>query len=90
MANEDVPGEGAIPSDPHAPDTGLFQIQYGPNGACRIVLVDEGSPSSLPRVIATLTLPAEEADELARMLEPGRRRQMWKDMADQAAKGAQH
>lgn len=90
MADGDVTGDGPIGGDPDTPDTGLFQIQYGPNGACRIVLVDEGSTSGLPRVIANLTLPAEEADELARMLEPGRRRQMWQEMADQAAKGAQH
>lgn len=90
MADADVPGEGIVPSDLDTPDTGLFQIQYGPNGACRIVLIDEESPSGLPRIIGTLTLLPEDADELARMLEPGKRRQMWQQMADQVAKGAQH
>ncbi|MHC2090398.1 hypothetical protein [Methylobacterium sp. CM6244] len=90
MSDDNEPRDGAIASHPQAPDTGLFQVQYGPDGACRIVLIDQRSPAGEPRVIGTLTLPAKDADELAHMMEPARRRQMWKDMADQAAKGAQH
>lgn len=90
MADTDVARDQPVGGEVDAPDTGQFQVQFGPDGACRLVLIDERSQAGAPRILATLTLSADDMDELARMLEPAKRRALWQQMADQAAKGAQH
>lgn len=50
-----------------APETNGFQLQLGPDGLCRLVLLGEGG-----KPLAVLTLAAPNADRLAREL-AGRR-----------------
>lgn len=65
MSEEDEPGR-MIPIDESVPDTSRFQILFAPDGRCRIVLFADDAGE--PRPIATLTLGAEDADEMGRTL----------------------